>query len=253
MLKRERLVAIKNMIDQQGIANVQDISKVLQVSLMTVRRDLDELAGNHAIVRIHGGAQSLQYQPGTELTRMQKRNLNVTAKKAVAKLAASLIQTGDTVYIGPGTTNEWLADFITAGDLHIITNSLPIFQSFLDKTERFDLQLIGGSYRARSGAFIGSLANEMLTHLRTTKAFISANGVSGNAISNANPEEGQTQKIALDNAAARFVLADPSKLDKQDFYQYYDLNQMQGLITTKAISTTTREKYSQFTTVYPLA
>ncbi|WP_179394210.1 DeoR/GlpR family DNA-binding transcription regulator [Lacticaseibacillus absianus] len=253
MLKRERLLTIQQLVDHKGIVTVNEIGEALGVSTMTVRRDLEELDDAHALVRIHGGAQSLHLRETPELSRIQKRNLHVKDKNAVAKTAAGLIQPGDTVYLGPGTTNELIADHLTLHDVRIVTNSLPVFQSFQARADQFALQLIGGSYRARSGAFIGSLANEVLAHLRTTKAFISVNGLDGNAITNANPEEGQTQRIAMDNTAHRFVVADLSKLNQQDFYTFYELDQTDGLITNAAIDAADRAAYSQYTTVITTA
>ncbi|WP_125702509.1 DeoR/GlpR family DNA-binding transcription regulator [Lacticaseibacillus daqingensis] len=253
MLKHERQLLIQKLVNQRGAASVNEIGEALSVSPMTVRRDLEVLDTHHALLRVHGGAQSLTMKALPELSRIQKRNLNVSEKDEVAQIAASLIQPGDIVYLGPGTTNELIAAHLLVGDVRMITNSLPVFESFQERADQFQLQLIGGSYRARSGAFIGSLANDVLSHLRTTKAFISVNGVKDNAISNANPEEGQTQRIALDNTAHRYVVADLSKLNKQDFYSFYDLSQVDRLITNPAINRNDVATYSKYTTVMTTA
>ncbi|KRO15589.1 bacterial regulatory s, deor family protein [Lacticaseibacillus saniviri JCM 17471 = DSM 24301] len=236
-------------MDQKGIVTVNEIGEQLNVSTMTVRRDLDELAEDKTIIRIHGGAQSRNYVKMTELSRVEKRALHVDAKNEIAKIVASMIEPGDTVYLGPGTTNELVAQHLEVADVRLITNSLPVFESFEDKTNRYTLQLIGGSYRARSGTFIGSLANEMLERLRFTKAFISVNGISGKSVSNASPEEGQTQRIALNNADQRYVVGDHSKLNKRDFYSFYDLDQIDGLITDSGASPTAIAECNQITKV----
>jgi DeoR family lactose phosphotransferase system repressor len=249
MLKRERLMTIRDLVDRKGIITVSEICDNLGVSTMTVRRDLNELAEQNILVRIHGGAQSRQYSQMTELSRVEKRSLHVSAKTQIAKIVASLIDDGDTVYIGPGTTNELIAQFVSAADVRVITNSLPVFQTFQERSDRFQLELIGGTYRTRSGAFIGSLANEVLNRLRMDKAFVSVNGVEDNVISNANAEEGQTQSIALSNSGKRYVVGDHSKLNKRDFYGFYDLDQMNGLITDSGASSADVEKYRRFTQV----
>jgi len=249
MLKRERLLTIKSLVDEKGIMTVNEIGEQLGVSTMTVRRDLDELADNRVLVRVHGGAQSRNYIKMTELSRLEKRTLHVEDKQSIAKIVASMIYAGDTVYIGPGTTNELIADYLTVPNIRVITNSLPVFESFQSKSEEYALQLIGGSYRSRSGTFIGSIANDVLERLRTTKAFISVNGINDNNISNASPEEGQTQRIALQNADFRYVVADHSKLDQRDFYSFYELERLDGLITDPNADTADIEKYSQYTRV----
>ena len=89
----------------------------------------------------------------------------------------------------------------------------------------------------------------MLAHLTTTKAFISVNGIADNHISNASPEEGQTQRIALNNAGMKFVAADHFKLNRQDFHSFYDLDQTDGLITDPGISADDRQHYNTYTHV----
>lgn len=249
MLKRERLATITNLVDQSGVLTVRQISDKLGVSLMTVRRDLDELANARALIRLHGGAQSLTFKQPSELSRAQKRNIHVQQKEAVAKLAAGLVTDRDVVYIGPGTTNELLAQQMGNVAASVITNSLPVFQILKERAGQINLQLIGGAYRERSGAFIGSLANNMLGQLQTTKAFVSVNGIDANGISNANVEEGQTQQIALDHAKERYVVADSSKLGVRDFYAFYQLDRITALITDNQISAEDRTNYSTLTQV----
>ncbi|MCI1892406.1 MAG: DeoR/GlpR family DNA-binding transcription regulator [Schleiferilactobacillus harbinensis] len=250
MLKRERLLTIRELVDRKGIVTVTEIGENLGVSAMTVRRDLDELAGENLLIRIHGGAQSKRYNQMTELSRVEKRNLHVSEKTAIAKIIGSMIHDGDTVYIGPGTTNELVAEYITATDVRVITNSLPVFQSFQSRADHFSLQLIGGRYRPRSGAFIGSLANEVLRRLRTDKAFVSVNGLDEQVLSNANTEEGETQRIALTNAGRRYAVADHSKLNRRDFYGFYDTSQLDGIVTDPQITNNDYTKYRHLTAVF---
>ena len=75
MLKNERLLKIRNWIKHKGIVTVSEISKELNVSTMTVRRDLDELSNRQEIVRIHGGAQSINLKANAELSLKQNKKL----------------------------------------------------------------------------------------------------------------------------------------------------------------------------------
>lgn len=248
MLKRERLLQIQRLVNATGFVSASDISTRLGVSTMTIRRDLAELDEAHLLQRIHGGAQSV-ISPAKELTRLEKRELHVREKQAIARAAAALIAPGDTVYIGPGTTNERIADDILATDVRIVTSSLPVFESFQPHADRFRLQLVGGDYRPLSGAFIGSLTNDVMTRLRPSVAFVSANGIADTAITDATPEEGQVQRIALENADRCYILADSSKLDHCDFYTFYQLDQVDGLITDDAIAPEATARYQALTQV----
>lgn len=151
MLKDERLLTIRNLVDHKGIVTVNEIGESLGVSTMTVRRDLEELAERNELVRIHGGAQSTHFKPLTELSRNEKRSIHVNEKRKIAATIADIITSGDTIYIGPGTTNELIAQYLKKPDVRIITNSLPVFQSFQDRADYFSLKLIGGQLRERSG------------------------------------------------------------------------------------------------------
>lgn len=99
MLKKERLIAIQKAVDEKGIVNVNDLIEALDVSDMTIRRDLDELAKDGKIHRIHGGAQRVENIEDVELTRNEKTIVNSELKEQVAKKAANLIVPGDTLYL----------------------------------------------------------------------------------------------------------------------------------------------------------
>lgn len=250
MLKQERLATIVSVVEHRGSASVAELSRRLACSTMTIRRDLVTLAAANRLVRVHGGAQSFSYQEGSELSRSQKRNLHVREKKQIAQISASLIRPGDTVYIGPGTTNELIADYLPImPDLRIITSSLPVFQSLQDKAAQISLQLIGGEYRAKTGVFIGSLVFEMLRRLHTDKAIISVNSLNGNAMANANPDEGELMRVALENATKRYAVLDHTKLDKHDFYTFYSLADCDALITDPWVSQKDRQEYSRYTRI----
>ncbi len=251
VLKRQRLLTIRNLVDRKGIITVNEIGAELNVSTMTVRRDLAELAEKNAVIRVHGGAQSprLAQNQDQELSRLEKRDLHVDEKRQIAAIAASLVDPGDTIFIGPGTTNEFIADYLTQSELRLVTNSLPVFESFKSKADRYELCFVGGTYRERSGAFIGNLAIETLDKLRMTKAFVSANGVCDSTVSNANADEGQIQRLALNNARHRYILADHTKLDTEDFYGFYNLADVDGLVTDEGIEDDQLSDYGKLTHV----
>lgn len=85
MLKKERLIAIQKAVDEKGIVNVNELIEALDVSDMTIRRDLDELAKAGKIHRIHGGAQRVENIEDVELTHNEKTVVNSDLKEQVAK------------------------------------------------------------------------------------------------------------------------------------------------------------------------
>lgn len=246
VLKKERLRTISDMVEKRGIVTVADMMNELDVSDMTVRRDLDELEAAGHLVRVHGGAQSISYSETKELSHLEKKEIHIHEKKEVARIAASFIEEGDTVFLGPGTTIELMADYLNVSYLRVVTNSLPVFEKIQTNHLADELYLIGGSYRERTGAFVGSIANETIQRLKVTKAFIGVNGIHNNHVFTSNIEEGKSQKLALDNAHKKIIVSDHHKLNREDFYSFYELTEADYLITDTQVTNELKKYYSQY-------
>lgn len=250
MLKSERLKTILQVVKTQKFVTVDELARALKVSDMTIRRDLNELHKANKILRIHGGAQLLSDQIRTEKSYQQKREIHSKEKYEVAKRACNLIHENDSIYVGPGTTLELLVANLKVKHLRIVTNSLPVFEAAKDNMNDYDLIMVGGSYRRISGAFVGALANNELKTMSFSVGFVGVNGIKDTSLTTANLEEGQTEGIGLDRSQIKFVVADYTKLDHSDFHQFYDLRNVDGLITNHGIEPELEKHYSQFTTIY---
>ena len=250
MLKSERLKTILQVVKTQKFVTVDELAQALKVSDMTIRRDLNELHKANKILRIHGGAQLLSDQIRTEKSYQQKREIHSKEKYEVAKRACYLIHENDSIYVGPGTTLELLVANLKVKHLRIVTNSLPVFEAAKDNMNDYDLIMVGGSYRRISGAFVGALANNELKTMSFSVGFVGVNGIKDTSLTTANLEEGQTEGIGLDRSQIKFVVADYTKLDHSDFHQFYDLRNVDGLITNHGIEPELEKHYSQFTTIY---
>lgn len=249
MLKKERLMNIMKMVERDEIVTVSDLVDSLGVSDMTVRRDLDELAGAGRLVRIHGGAQQIAGNDRKELSRSEKRELHEDEKLSVARKAASLIEPGETIYVGPGTTNELIAEYVDdVSSLRVVTNSLPVFERWNAKNG-VEVIMIGGTYRAKSGAFVGGLANSAIENLKFAKAFVGANGIHDDRMMTANAEEGMTQLAALNNAGLKFAVCDYHKLNRDDFYCFYSLYNLDALITNGQAGRGSLRHYQEYTKI----
>lgn len=259
MLKTERQQSILAMCDRYGTITVKFIQEVLDVSDMTIRRDLEELAQKNKLLRVHGGAQKINDQElstiskffieESELSHKEKKKLHTKEKEYIAKIAAAYItKEDDTIFLGSGTTIELMTRYIEHFSLRIVTNSLPVF-SLLSETKRFELYLIGGLYREKTGAFVGSIAHEAVQKIGIKKAFIGVNGLKGSEVSNFSIEEGTFQKIVLDNAVEKYLVSDANKFDRSDFYTFYDLRKIDALFTDSTLSAGLKSYYQQYTRI----
>lgn len=248
-MKRDRLLTILEEVNKHDIVKISDLIQKLRVSDMTVRRDLDELASSGKIIRLHGGAQSIKSGILYEASHIEKRELHIEEKKIIAQTAATEIQDGETIFIGPGSTLELLSSYINVNHLRVVTNSLPVFEKFQKEKPHIELILTGGNFRQRSGAFVGGITNEIVEKLKFNRAFVGVNGIRNESIMTADAEEGQTQKVALNNAQVKYILTDYHKLNKDDFYQFYSLYDIDYLITNYLVPDEILTHYEQYTKV----
>lgn len=238
MIKEERQQYLLDLLSQYEFVKVRDVVRELKIADMTVRRDFQELEDKGLIIRVHGGAKIIEENKSktlTELSHREKKNIHLTEKLEVAKTIAENILENETIFLGPGTTIELVYEFLKINHAKIITNSIHVFDKFKHDS-RFELILIGGAYRSKTGAFVGTIANDFISSIHVSKSFIGVNGLDQSAIYTSNEDEGLTQKCALNIAEKKFIVADHYKLNKKDFYSFYSINDLDYLITDSKIS-----------------
>lgn len=250
MLKEERQQIILDLLDQRKIIRISDLTNVIDVTEMTIRRDLKELEEYNLLTRIHGGAKLSEDNDvlPIELSHIEKKQLNLNEKQEIASLAANEIKDGEVIFLGAGTTLELVYDFLTVKHAIILTNSIFVFNKF-QFDPHFELILIGGNYRPLTGAFYGSITSTMLRDIHVDKAFIGVNAIHQNSLYNANADEGIIERLVLDNAGKAYILADNSKFNQKAFYHFYDLSLADMLLTDSQFSKQLLTDYSQFITI----
>lgn len=248
MLKNERLQRILEWVNKKGLITVHEIVAELDVSDMTVRRDLDELEKSGKLIRVHGGAQSIENNQNYEKSNTEKLTQQIKEKEEIARLALPLIQDNETIFFGPGTTIECLAKLVLDRNLRIITNSLPVF-NILVTSSTIDVILIGGKYRDITGSFIGSLADQSIQSVKCSKVFVSANAIYKDLISTYSETEGKTQQLSIDSAIDKYLLVDHTKFGKYDFYPFYSTSRFDKIISDSGLSEEVRAFYSNYTEI----
>ncbi|MCH3964962.1 MAG: DeoR/GlpR family DNA-binding transcription regulator [Clostridium sp.] len=251
MLKEERFQKILDMLDENKIIKISDINDKLDVTKITVRRDLKTLEERGLLKRIYGGAKKIEKSNEVgfkELSNNEKRKINIEQKRYIAQLAGKMVQENDIIYIGPGTTNELIYDYLNVSYVKVITNSMPVFLKFRED-KRYEIILVGGRYRLRTDVFVGNFTNEILKSIRVKIAFVGTNGILNDNITTSNEEEGLCQKIILDNAIKKYILCDSTKMGKEDFFSFYSLKDVTAVITDKYIDKNLKDKYERHTTI----
>ncbi len=174
MLKSERQQKILDIVNENSYVSVNKLSKILYASLPTIRRDLSELEAKGVIKRNHGGA--VHITEGSVLLPLEFRSRHDTHEKIeMCKKAAKLISNGDVIYIDASTSTMYIADFISAKDVTVITNGMPIATLLAKKGIK--TYFTGGEVSPNSMGCSGKFAEAIASSFNYNLAFFSAYGV----------------------------------------------------------------------------
>ena len=246
MLKEERQKIILDKLKENDIIQVSQMTDLLDVTDMTIRRDLKELEDKNLLVRIHGGASKVEKARSREFSNEEKLLQNKDLKIEIAKKINEIMAPDQNIFLGAGSTIEYVSEFIGEKKLNIFTNSLYLFRKlvFLDNV---NIKLIGGEFRRVTGAFVGPLSLDLVAKMRFNQAFIGVNGVNKGKAYTYSPEEGILQKMILDNSFDRYLVADSSKLGYEDLYHFYNIEDARFITDSKITpdQASEIEKYSE--------
>ncbi|MGL5043006.1 MAG: DeoR/GlpR family DNA-binding transcription regulator [Culicoidibacterales bacterium] len=237
MLKEERHQEIMKELQENGSLKVMNIAQKLSVTEMTIRRDLKLLEQAALLKRVHGGAVSEATINNREFSHSEKKILHVEAKKEIAAKGAKLVENNDVIFIGAGTTCEYMAKHLVHYEIKVVTNSIAIFHLFSEYPQ-IELILVGGRYRQKTGSFIGNLAKDVLAKIYVSKAFFGVNRINFHGVSTNNEEEAVVLQELISNADQQYVLVDRSKLVATSFYNLASLDQLTAVIMEQSNSKT---------------
>lgn len=219
------------MVRANGAVSLRELARVVQTSEVTVRRDVRALEAEGLLDRRHGGA----VLPGgftRESGFPQKSHLATAEKTAIADLAASLVEEGEAVVVGAGTTTQELARRLARiPGLTVVTNSLLVAQA-LAHANRVEVVMTGGTLRGSNYALVGSGAEQSLQGLRVTRAFLSGSGLTAErGLSTSNMLSASVDRALVQAAAEVVVLADHTKLGADTMFQTVPTDLISRLVT----------------------
>lgn len=232
----ERRMRILELLRENGTLSLRQLAEAVQSSEVTVRRDVRALEADGLLDRHHGGA-SLPGELSREPTHLQKAQVAKEEKAAIADLAAALVEDGDAIVIGPGTTTQAFAQRLTGHtDLTVVTNSLLVAQA-LSAYPRIEVVVTGGMLRGSVQALVGSAAERSLAELRTRRAFISGNGLTAErGLSTPNMQVASTDRALAASAEEVVVLADHTKVGVDTMVQTVPADRIDHVVTGEAAS-----------------
>ena len=244
MLKIDRHSYILNELKNKHLVRVSNLAHDMNVTEMTIRRDLQELEDYGHLTRIHGGAKLKPKNFYQEDNYNKKNSVNDEEKKQIARKVSELIKDNETIFIGPGSTTSYLAEYLQDRDINIVTNSLTVFEQFKDNPS-CDLIFIGGRYRQKTKGFIGFFTQDALSKISVNKAFVGVNGIDLEKVTISDEEEGRCNETILNNATERYVLADHSKFSTHAFYTFFQLKDLTAIISDDVLDENIKDQYKK--------
>ena len=234
MFPEERKTKILNSLNKYGKVKVCDLSQRYDVSEVTIRRDLQELEEDNLIKRVHGGAVSnnnTKFEP----TFSEKIDKFYDEKESVGKLAASLIEDGDTIAIDAGTTTLSIAKHIVAKNITVLTNSVDVAYELAKKRD-VEVIITGGTLRWETGAMVGPVADNTLENFRVDKSFIGTNGLCViDGLTTPNIFEANTKRQMIRIAKQTIVVCDHSKFGIVSFAKIVNLDSVDMIVTDNQV------------------
>src|SRR6185437_1512116 len=229
MMPTQRRQAILAEVRKTSAVSAEQLADMFGVSVETIRRDLRGLRDQGLLERVYGGALSVQSTEGTFAARSTTHH---ERKRALAALAASLVEPQDTIVIDIGTTALEVARALPADFRgRVLTNSVPVAVE-LSARDQVELLLSGGQVRPGDAACYGAQADAFFAQVYADKAFLGSGGVHAEAgLTDYYPHEVAARRVMIAHAGAAYVLADSSKLGKVAVHRVCALTQVTAVIT----------------------
>jgi DeoR/GlpR family transcriptional regulator of sugar metabolism len=235
MFNQGRDQKIIQILQKNTRARVSELSHWLEVSEATIRRDLDRLFELGQVQRIHGGA-ILAEQAAPEQPVVQRISENAEEKRRIGRAAAELVEEGETVFIGSGTTALEVARSLAGRkDLTVITNAFTVIDS-LSQAEGISLISVGGFLRRSEFSFIGHITEQALRELRPQKVIMGIRAASlEDGLTNDYLPEVSTDRVIIESAPEVILVADHSKFGKVSTALVAPMTAIHKLVTDRLI------------------
>jgi len=210
---QRRDLILERLRNNGGSIQVEDLSRHFGVSVATVRRDLDYLGQNGLITRTYGGAVIGSLR--AEQTLREREVSNASAKDAIARAAAELVQPGSTVLLDAGTTTGQLSRYLARiPNLTVLTNGLNALNVFAEADTDVHAIALGGSLRPTNQSTIGPIAESVVRSVHADIAFIGTDCLDAQrGISSRTLEQNSLKSLMMQHSRRTVILADSSKLN----------------------------------------
>jgi len=232
----ERVDGILQLIENSNHVTVDLICQKFKVSAATARRDLEFLSKQGSIKRVHGGAVAMHKIP-SESPVFQRMSIYSDYKRRIGIATASIIQPGETLFLGSGTTVLEVAKNIkNIGDLTVITNSLLVIDELVN-CKNISVVDLGGVVRHSEFSMIGNMTEAALSGLYADKVIIGIHGIDiEQGLTNHYLPETMTDRKILQMGKKIIIVADHTKCGVISTSQVAPISIINTLVTDNEAS-----------------
>ena len=245
--RQTKILSILRAMQQE--VHVDDLADMLEVSAITIRRDLDQLAGSQSIIRTHGGCLYAG-KTALETEYHQKVRKNFSLKQSIGAEAAALVEDNQSILINDGSTTFHMgAQLDGKKNLSVYTNSLALVTE-ISRYETISLYVIGGRYDSEQYSLKGFLLEQVIENFNVDKVFIGADSISPDgSCFLGSPEESRLTNMMLNSGREKILLADHTKLDAEKNWKFTSLSVFDKWITTPGIDSSVQKKLAEQTEI----
>lgn len=234
LVPEERRRRIAQRIKEDGSVTVSKLEGELNVSPMTIRRDLELLEQEGKARRTHGGAVLPGYA-SHEDSFQSRLEENVEVKDRLARRVLSEIAIGETIFVDSSTTSYYAARLmlINSTNITMLSNLVPIMDLFhLNEAPNVDFIGLGGVLRKLTLSFVGPQTVRMIGQYFADKAILSVKGVTPDGyLTDPDPLEAEVKRAMIEHSREPVLLVDQAKFEAQGLSVIAHVSQLHAIIT----------------------
>lgn len=233
--KRQQYILSR--LKEKRTVRVEELARELQVSSVTIRRDLQEFEVQGLVSRFHGGASLRDGALKDDPSLVEEGTvLHLAEKSAIARHAASLVEEGDTIFMNSSSTCLMMLEYIKNKHVVVVTNNGKAVM--VPRNPGVELILTGGEVYERKISMVGEVASKTLSRMTASKCFIGVGGISAqHGLTTSTLQETAINELMIKRCSGGcYVLADSSKLGRENNFFSAPIDWISALITDTAAS-----------------
>ncbi len=246
MLESERHHILLSLVGQYRFLTVHDLAERVHASLATVRRDLAKLDERGLIRRVRGGAELIEPQPVGSGSHMPEASfesrlaMREEPKRRIAEAAVSLCEDGETIIVDGGTTTYYMAEFLLARHLQVLTNSLAMAELLVSKSDN-SVCIPAGVVSRHSRLILNPFESDIFKDYTASKVFVGVNGIGPMGVTNTDMSLIRLERAMIERGRDLIVLADSTKFGQGGNLLLCGFDRVHTIITDSEVDRQARE------------